>query len=110
MTALVAIRAGSVTPVSRPIHFNTVVRIIVRKRYVLLTKLKSEEITTFCPIFLYILALLVQCFLFANFTSGCWAYLIGDIPESNFFFRYPRIGTILHWRDTGMENLLPTLP
>ena len=30
--------------------------------------------------------------------------------ERNFFFRYPGIGTVLHWRDTEMKNLLPTLP
>ena len=28
----------------------------------------------------------------------------------NFFFRYPGISTVLHWRDTEMKNLLPTLP
>ena len=30
--------------------------------------------------------------------------------EHNFFFRYPRVGTVLHWRDTEMKNLLLTLP
>ena len=30
--------------------------------------------------------------------------------ERNFFFWYPGIGTVLYWRDTEMENLLPTLP
>ena len=30
--------------------------------------------------------------------------------EHNFFSRYPGIGTVLHWRDTEMKNLLATLP
>ena len=47
---------------------------------------------------------------FANLTSGWWVYSIGYIPEQNLFFRYPGISTVLHWRDTEMENLLPTLP
>ena len=64
-------RAGSVTPVSRyrdqftstpcdtlqPV-FRMSVYNFVRKRKVLETNLKSEEITNFYPIFLYILALL----------------------------------------------------
>ena len=49
-------------------------------------------------------------FSFREPTSGWWAYLIGDMLEHNFFFRYPGIGTVLHWRDTEMKNLLPTLP
>ena len=39
-------------------------------------------------------------FLFANLTSGWWAYSIGDILERNFFFRYTGIGRFLHWRNT----------
>ena len=35
--------------------------------------------------------------------------MIGDMLEHN-FFRYPEIGTVSQWRDTEMENLLPTLP
>ena len=89
---------------------------IVRKRQVLETNLKFEEITNFYRIFSYILTLLwwflseLQCFLFANLISGWWAYSIGDMLERNLFFRYPGLGTVLHWRDTEMKNLLPTLP
>ena len=45
-----------------------------------------------------------------NPTSGWWAYSIWYMLEHNFFFRYPGIGTVLHWRDTEMKNILPTLP
>ena len=38
------------------------------------------------------------------------SYSIGYMLEQNFFFRYPGIGTVLHWRDTEMKNMLPTLP
>ena len=49
-------------------------------------------------------------FLLTNLTSGGWAYSTGEMLEHNFFFEYPGIGMVLHWRDTEMENLLPTLP
>ena len=49
-------------------------------------------------------------FSFRESYSGWWAYSIGDMLERNLFFRYPGLGTVLHWRDTEMKNLLPTLP
>ena len=67
--------------ISRPIHFDTVVTIyswylecnIVRKCKVLETNLKSEEISNFYPIVLYILALLVISFRTVMF-SFCESY------------------------------------
>ena len=89
---------------------------IVRKRKVLETNLKSEKIMNFYPIFFIYLSTFIvisfrtSMFFFANLTSGWWTYSIGDKLERNFFFRYPGIGTVLHWRDTGLKNLLLTLP
>ena len=91
---------------------------IVRKRKVLETNLNSEEITNFYPIF-YIYFIFIT-FIVISFRTSVFSFresyfrLVGlfdwGYAERNFFFRYPGIGTFLHWRDTEMKNLLPTLP
>ena len=69
---------------------------IVRKRQVLETNLKSEEITNFYPVFIYILVYFYSDFFqncnvfFTNLTSGWWAYSIGEHTRTQFLLSISR--------------------